>query len=722
MVQFCKFIVHTLAMLFFLVFIGSIFVSMSVMLGKSELVFLIFFLLLGSLLKSFTSRQDIPYFSDLPLVGDATRILHSLEKFYAAYPPKIIFYYLFYPISSVINFFLGSRISKTELSKYFTLIHWVILVLFIEGFIRSYQLYQTFGLRFTVQWCVLEFVLVYFLCNLFAIPLIICTIRLSLVHAYRRLLFISLATMLSLGSFFYYFAFVCQFTNLIPSNIIIEKKLSDYPEDKGSFVYELRDVTTMFLKHHLPDLRQEIKNGNAHAALKAFNERYQEVLLSICPYEENRFFYFTTNRNIKDWWGFIFVPMRDSLFFAFNYRQDELKLYHRWQDIVPEERDKFVRHWQQQDYRPSLVKQLARVVLEETRDAMKSLEKEKSTSLAKCREATPSVPSVNLPEKNIARMPTVEQDIRVVADKDTLVSALESSKNNLAKEETAWVEVATQQEQTATPPEEKGGSAKPDVSIPRASGGAETESKARPHLAQAIERLRQLSAELQGIAMTAQRQRDAVQKQLVSLLNALAQWQNQQGTAGGQELPDSITELQKKWHTEWELAGQQRMLAALATLLGQEEEFYKWLRRCQAFAGRCQEVIVVKNPLQESLVPAQMLAYLTQCINTLRQKTPNYQTAVPSLAAMQQEIVLASAAEFFVVYDPAVASFNFAKSVRFHFISDHLGRSPEARSENRITQIFSAILHALLWFFGLCMPLHVALIVFSYWQYKEATF
>ena len=164
--KFLKIIAITL----FLIVIGGVFVLISTMLGKRELILLVTMLLLASWIHVFQKEKILSTANDFPLVGDANKILKNLKEHYEEEPPRNIFYYIFYPISSVCTFF--SPVTKREMAKYFTFIHWILLICVIEGIFTSYQLYDTFGFDFALKWTFVEVLLIYFLCNFFSIPVL----------------------------------------------------------------------------------------------------------------------------------------------------------------------------------------------------------------------------------------------------------------------------------------------------------------------------------------------------------------------------------------------------------------------------------------------------------------------------------------------------------------------------------------------------------------------
>ncbi len=596
MLSFSK-MLQIFGMLFFIVLIGAVFVVVTVMLGKPELLLLVVFLLLGCLLKGcFGKKQVLSYLQAFPLLGDAARILNSVEEFYQRHAPKTIVYYLLYPVTSTISFLLGSRMTRNELGKYFTLIHWIILILFIEGFVRTYQLSQVFGLSFAIKWAILEFVLVYFLCNFFAIPLIVCAIRLTSARCYRRLVFVASSTFVCLGVFFYYFSYVYQFDNLIPTNVILEKNLVQSPSSPDSFKNQMQETTLMFLKHHLPALQQKIENKeDPGALLETLNDKYQEALLAVCSYQENTLVHLTTNRNPYDLWGFVFIPMRDSIFFAFHYTPEKVTVYDSLSNMPPEEQEKFKHFWDQSQYRPSLVKQLARVIVQEAGETMKVLERPKAS--------TQDIAEVQQ-ESHLSELQ------RVPAQSENYVEGLNPSGVGKKAYET-----------------------KAMFPMPK-------------HYQQSVQEIRFLLGQLETFCYQPTYEDE---KEVLAL----------------------IKQIQEEWRPEWVLASKEKFWKAMDT-------FDK---------GKTSK------------------------------KMPNYQELAEVAQRVQREFNSYLESNYFVVYSPAVTSFNFAKAIEFKLVSEHLGMAPDARSENITTQIFGFVWHILLWFFALCMPFHLALIVFSYLKY-----
>lgn len=357
---------------------GGLFVAVAVMLGKSELVLLLVILLLACMVKrSGGEESPWPYMQDLPLVGDATRILGSLQNFYGENPPRSILYYLFYPVTGVLGFWISPERTRRELARYFQWIHWIILILFIEGFLVIADLSQTFNARFAIQWAILEFILVYFLCHFFAIPCMVSAIRLSLRRSYRLLFIVVTSTLIALGGSFYYFSRVHHFDYLIPTDIVLKEKLTPKNANvRSPFLAQMQESTRMFLNHHLPELREQLEKGACgEDLLPALNEKYQQAMSGYSVYGEHRLFSFTTNQTPDDIGGLVCVPLKNSLLFAFRYQNARLKMYSGWGEMSAEEQTAFRSAWNEDAYRPYWEKNLARVILEETREAMDKLGK-----------------------------------------------------------------------------------------------------------------------------------------------------------------------------------------------------------------------------------------------------------------------------------------------------------------------------------------------------------
>lgn len=354
----------------FIIAIGSIFVLIAVMLGKYELLFLVIVLLIGNIFYSMRKEQSSEFLENIPLVGDCIGILDSLSTFYKTKAPRNVFYYLIFPVTSVLSYFWRNEDTKKELRQYFKLIQWIVLIALVEGIFSSYALYKNFGTEFTLRWLLIEIVFIYFLCNFFTIPLITSSIKLLLKKSYKIICFVLLISFFVIGYSFYYFSFNLKLDSVIFTNIILDRRLENFAEFKEN----LKDTTTMFLQHQLPKVTnkmEKIDEKQRKEILAKLSEAYKEVLLTICQFGENELFALTMNKKKNDYWGIVFLPTRESLFFAFHYKDKKLNLYERVRDLP--NADKFYTFWNQNGYRRSRGKNIARVIIDSSKKAMKVL-------------------------------------------------------------------------------------------------------------------------------------------------------------------------------------------------------------------------------------------------------------------------------------------------------------------------------------------------------------
>lgn len=399
--------------LFFICSIGFLFVSFAVMLGKYELITLVFILLLGALLRPICNKKW-KVLEDLPVLGEATKIYEDLEKYYSECKPKPFFYYLLYPVSGIYTFFFhSSENARRELNAYFGLIQWIILLLLVGSFTSYFQIYQYCELDFALQWFYLELLSIYFLCNFFAVPVVTTSLNLSLEKKYIRLALISSISLVVLLFSFYFFSTSSRYDNLIPINIILDKRIASSRQTTGKpdpFIKELQDTTHMFLQHHCPQIlkfhRENLFDTGTTKIeyMEQINRLYQKHLNAICPFGENDYFFITANQELQDLWGLIILPFRESICYVFHYK-DTLRIFAKWEELPANEQEEMLKRWDTSQFQFSIKKQFARVAVDYIREQMKDTRAQKSVAAKEQMNDIPEESSQNKRESAFVPVP-----------------------------------------------------------------------------------------------------------------------------------------------------------------------------------------------------------------------------------------------------------------------------------------------------------------------------
>ena len=666
-----KEIVSTLLLLVFLVIVGGIFVLMAVLLGKHELMVLVAVLLLACMLRALGQDRILPWFADFPLVGESSDILDNLHRHYYQNPPRYPLYYLLYPITGVF-YFLRSQRSRSELGKYFQFIYWIVFICFVEGLCTTYQLSRDFGLGFALRWALVELVLIYFLCNFFAIPVMVSGIRLLLCRHFRRLALVTAGTLAVLGIFYYYFSWVYQFDNLIRSEVILEQRL----QAKPSFVARMQATSRMFLAHHLrqyrvdlcqlPDQLAQLKAGEKpwqrraeiiEARVRELNAEYRQALLAICPYGEQDLFYLTVNSNPVDIWGFVLIPVRQIMFFAFRYHRGSLEIYQRWQELPDSEQ--FKQCWNHDGYSPSWMGQLARVAISESSDAVKIMR-------PLLRSRRPVVSPFPIGDKN-----------RTSKQPPMLLNENEQWQRKLAEQ-----------------------------------------------LAQLEQKWQVLERHFQAIT-NANADNARWQQRLAGVAAQITHFRRRRqakiASKNGLEL---LAALERLWNQQWpEKLPAQELRQAIAALPQRQRAFAPTWENCQRQRRQCQEWLqnARQYPASKFIARLDKAIKLKKGLDQWQQTLAAAETQLPfspvsSLITRVEAQVQQRIAASFVFYDQALTGFNFPRAIAYKFIGDHHGQGVVARYENKTTEIFGWLLRGLWLAFAAFMPFHVLLIAYSHWK------
>ena len=150
-----------------LILVGTLFVGFSIFLGKYELLVVALILVGASSLRSIIPLSWRKTWECIPVIGEGLEIFNKLEAHYLGHQARSVFYYLLYPITSIFGFIFGGPSARRELSAYFHLIRWLMILLIIESATIYYDLSQHFSLIFTLKWLYLELLCLYFLANFF---------------------------------------------------------------------------------------------------------------------------------------------------------------------------------------------------------------------------------------------------------------------------------------------------------------------------------------------------------------------------------------------------------------------------------------------------------------------------------------------------------------------------------------------------------------------------
>ncbi|MBK06467.1 MAG: hypothetical protein CL932_16950 [Deltaproteobacteria bacterium] len=392
----------------FLTLIGSLFVSFSVLLGKYELITLAFVLLAASSLRVLLSEEKQERLKELPLVGGAVKLYDKLELHYKTQPPTFFLYYLFFPITGPVGF-LFSRNARKELAVYASLIQWMLLLLLAEGVASYYRLYRHFDAGFVMDWFYLELLIIYFLCNFFTIPVATSSMRLRLSGRNKQLFAVTTMSCLVLGVLTAYYTMDERYRNLIPINVILDKRISKLKEreaykrahvpipsalKKYTFFPRFERATQIFMHHHGPGMLRFFRKhyfdkgtDKQEEYLEYINGAYQRQLAPLMPLGESEQFFLTTTQGRQHFWGVIMVPFRESVFYFFRYNGLRLRLYKRWVDISMKDRLDLLQRWNQDAYLFSNGKRLAQLIVERMRGIATYLEEKRKLRAKRRKEA-----------------------------------------------------------------------------------------------------------------------------------------------------------------------------------------------------------------------------------------------------------------------------------------------------------------------------------------------
>ena len=419
--------VELLMSLVFLCLIGCLFVASSVLLGKYELLILAYVLLAASIVRPMLSNKQLKRLEEVAIIGEGIKIFSHLERFYLREQPRSIFFYLFFPVTGVISFFLSKDRGRRELKAHFILVQWIVVLLLAGGFASYSRFYQHFPWKTATTWLYMELLTVYFLCNFFAIPVATSTLRMSVAGRRFRLVVVSAMGILVMTVFLFYYKSGARYDNLIPVNIAMDFRMAALKQqvalsqgkkplhsfattqkkknEKPQFFDELQDATEMFIRFQAPRIlafnQENFFSGSIakHAAfVRELNETFQAHIQRLCAFGEHEHIFLTVTQEPQGAWGMVVMPFRENLFYTFRLSLAGAHFYRRWVDMPPSEQAQFAQRWDKNLYRFAAEKRFARVIVDTMRDlASKSApapeEKSKSDESAprRTRRGRPSV-------------------------------------------------------------------------------------------------------------------------------------------------------------------------------------------------------------------------------------------------------------------------------------------------------------------------------------------
>ena len=245
-----KLVLDLIWSIFLLSVIGILFVGFSIFLGKYELLSVAFVLVLATNVRSFIPQKLRIACESIPVLGEGLEIFNQLETYYVQYRPRSPFYYILYPITSILGFVKGGERAQRELAAYFYLIRWIVLLLVIESADLYLDLSQQFNWFFSFKWLYLELLCLYFLSNFFMIPLSTSSLSLSVSQKRVRLSILSVMTLMMLTGFTYFMSTHGGYYGVVPQNIVLEKRFSTLMPTQGvqTFSFQSKSKETHAVK------------------------------------------------------------------------------------------------------------------------------------------------------------------------------------------------------------------------------------------------------------------------------------------------------------------------------------------------------------------------------------------------------------------------------------------------------------------------------------------
>lgn len=484
--------------LIFLSVIGVLFVAFCVLLGKYELLILAYVLLTAAVVRPLISEQRMEKLQKMAVIGEGLKIFTHLERYYLQYPPRSIFFYLFFPITGIFSFFFSKERGRRELKAHFILVQWILVLLLIQGFASYSRFYQHFPWRFASAWLYMELLSVYFLCNFFAIPAATTPIRLSVTGRRIRLMLVSFFAIVIMSGFLWAYKSGVRYDNLIPINIAMDRRMDALKQRvqlnylrakqglpplqprkrKGQpqteeFFTHFQDISEMYVRHLAPRILEFHKQHFFNPTRKAhedfidgLNKEFQSALQRISSFGEHEQIFLTFTQEPGDIWGMILMPFRENLFYAFKIvrstaptfpsttlpkEQAVVHFYRRWEDLPVIERDGFVQRWERGRYRFAAQKRMARVIVDSMRDLS--------------RRTAPAEPEPTEEEPSIAKK---DEEIRLEKSKE----AKEESASAKKDQEGQTPQARAQKDELAKPTNE-------NIATPPRTGAKKTESPIR---------------------------------------------------------------------------------------------------------------------------------------------------------------------------------------------------------------------------------------------------
>lgn len=383
----------------FLCVIGCLFVSFAVLLGKNELIILAYVLLISASVRSLLSIERRKKLEKVAIIGEGLKVFNRLEAHYIQHPPRSILYYVFFPVTGILSFFLSKDRGRQELKAYWGLLQWILVLLFIGGFSSYYRFYKHFTWSHSITWLYTELLAIYFLCNFFAVPLSTTSIRLSIRQKRFRLFVMTFVSVSVLSGFLYVFMYSSQYKNLIPIHLMLDQRLAELKkrvhqkptivplhkrllqkEEDRPYFERIRRTTELFLKQQAPRIlafnQQYLfapDRSKRATFFKQINAAYQERLAPIATLEEHKQMVLTFTQEPRQFWGLFSVPFRESIFYIFHYKNKTLKLYQRLRDLPQATRKGLLDRWRHKQFVFSRSKRMSRVVVDFMRETFRSV-------------------------------------------------------------------------------------------------------------------------------------------------------------------------------------------------------------------------------------------------------------------------------------------------------------------------------------------------------------
>ena len=751
---------------FFLGFIGSLFVSFSVFLGKFELLILAFVLLLAASIRALLSPQKRERYENLPIIGEGLIIFNHLEAHYLHHTPRSIFYYFLYPITGIWSFFFHSS-GRRELGAYFKLIQWMVILLCVESLGSYLRFYGHFESDFAFSWFYLELLCVYFLCNFFTVPLSTTSLKLSLAGKQKRLFISTFLSILILSLLTGLFLSKSVYYSSIPVNLLLDQRMASLefspkepspqePSPLSSMEVSIDDVvrlnkeppqsasllqtiinylpssspssihyfslfetkTRIFLNHYLPQVvafnqrtRWSTDPEESDLFFQTLNLAYQDELSSLSIFNEHEHFFITMTGEVDQIWGCIFIPFRDSVLYIFKYEDHTLSLYQRWVDLSSQDQDRLKKSWDIHSFKLSQLKRFSQLLIDYTR---KKLNQIKSLNPISSRSA---------PAENEART----QDFSKAPSKSPVKQSSSSFKQKDIKQTTE-----SKGSKAQASPSQKSLTQRLEALRSALEKTLEKTKKGtqREHLTLYQTYLNQLFKQLVQIQEKEQSWRAWSQKlkQTFEIPSDLNHLKASQPTPS-QPVPAHLNPYMSfisGWPPEWikqNASVKMELLSQMSSLYPQLQSLPSTLRPLQ------DKIKLLLHPSFSKLsLPRKDFVEMDRVLEKARTLLLTYGQTLSRLQGQEETIEQRAndtlkqrvkRLRYFKVYDSDVKQFDYKRALSMRLIADHFGATPE-RVQLWWTPIYEMTLLALFWLFELAMPLHILLICYCHWSLSSS--